>query len=136
MDEEARQRCEKTDKGSGIRWGLWDDLSAKLGQGLYWYLGMEIVWHTTLMFSCLRFKPLLLLSKTQQGLRFQSWMSRLTKIDIEAAKSRNSTARATIEWTLFNKVVGLPLWPSKVYLGVWLGENYGPNPFYSSVQVK
>ena len=37
------------------------------------------------------------------------------KTDLEKAKRENPRGRVVAEWAIFNKIVGIPLWPAKVF---------------------
>lgn len=109
------------------------------GSSLGFYVGIEVAWHVSLFAACYKFRPLVRLTKTSAGKRIvdkvKSWIPTPGSRGHTASKwagtavqripaSGNRTIVATSEWVFLNKVLGIPLWPSKLLLATVLGNEY------------
>ncbi len=90
------------------------------GLELRCYVGVELAWHTLLFGACYRFRPIVLMQKTNWGSnllerasqKFPSMFGK-TKTFFESDWKRTCT-----EWFVLNKLVGIGLFPAKLALGI------------------
>ena len=117
----------------------------QLQQSFHVYLAIEMVWHVSLLAACYRYRPLVKLSQTGTGQKFLQCLYRISgsssssitkttppppwwqrmqhRVDTIPFFPQNNKQRILVacsEWFLFNKVLGIPLWPSKLLLAAWL----------------
>jgi len=116
-------------------------LQEQIQQSLGFYVAIESTWHVALYAACYRYRPFVLLSKTAAGkqtlTRLQNWRGSsqsggtsnawsAMQRGIKAIPLRHPQ-RAVValsEWFFFNKVIGIPLFPTKVLLAGWLSANF------------
>mmetsp|Transcript_28635 Transcript_28635/g.41805 ORF Transcript_28635/g.41805 Transcript_28635/m.41805 type:complete len:203 (+) Transcript_28635:278-886(+) len=116
--------------------GSWPPTGASVG----FYVMIETAWHVSLFAACYRYRPLTKLLNTagksvpsKFGGSGENTMSKRLKDFLEkksqTLKSNGfaigqRTAFAASEWFIFNKIIGIPLWPSKIFLAGWFGHKY------------
>ena len=120
----------------------------KASDSLGYYVAIEAIWHVGLFATCYRYRPLvhiskntkygkMLVEKIQQQMhsrmtsssssssstgssRLQSLLGQLSS----SGKNHQRTLVAISEWFFFNKVIGIPLWPTKVALASYLHSKF------------
>jgi len=104
-------------------------LKERVMNSLYYYIGIEAAWHVALFAACYRYRPLVQLSKSDVGQRVITMIQkRLPKTTTTPSfippniTCQRTVVAAASEWFFFNKVVGIPLWPTKVLLAGWLNS--------------
>ena len=126
----------------------------KASDSFGYYVGIEAIWHVGLFATCYRYRPLVYISKNtkygkmivekiQQQMhsrmspsssssstssstttsRLQSILGQLSS----SGKNHQRTLVAISEWFFFNKVIGIPLWPTKVALASYLHSKFHDN---------
>mmetsp|Transcript_13871 Transcript_13871/g.27958 ORF Transcript_13871/g.27958 Transcript_13871/m.27958 type:complete len:187 (-) Transcript_13871:139-699(-) len=114
-------------------------------KSLNFYIAIEGTWHVALFTACYRYRPLLKLSRTTGGRRMidkvqslihkrqqsntsgspgkwqEYFQSAATRYRIPGG--RHSLVAAS-EWFFFNKVIGIPLLPTKLLLAKWMSQKW------------
>ena len=117
----------------------------KFQKSLNFYIGIEATWHVCLFAACYRYRPLLKISRTSTGKRAIDRLQTLIKGKQHSNSSSNNnygkwkgyyqnavhyvpggqrSLVAASEWFFFNKVIGLPLLPTKLLLAGWMSRKW------------
>ncbi|CAB9502880.1 expressed unknown protein [Seminavis robusta] len=122
----------------------------QLQKSLGFYVAIETAWHLALFAACYRYRPMMRLSKTAAGKRvlqqLQGWTKRRRTENrgsstggtgsrvwqsmqrtVQAIPVVRDPQRAVVafsEWFFFNKTIGIPLWPTKLFLAAWLSQKF------------
>ena len=118
-------------------------------KSLPFYLAIETVWHVALFTTCFRYRPLWRLSQTRAG---QQWLGRVKERWGRRSFLPNSNHKysnnkyyqryvpggkrslvAASEWFVLNKVIGIPLLPTKLYLAGWLLKKWEAHQPHGSI---
>mmetsp|Transcript_16107 Transcript_16107/g.23703 ORF Transcript_16107/g.23703 Transcript_16107/m.23703 type:complete len:174 (-) Transcript_16107:211-732(-) len=119
---------------------VWKQDSEGKKSFLLYYIGIEAVWHVALFTACYRYRPFVRLSKTASGHKLLTSLRRRISGSNITQKSSSllsssppwkkhrwaswmpprRTVVAASEWFFFNKVIGIPLWPTKILLAGWI----------------
>lgn len=128
-----------TEDGSAIRfYDRWvpEEWKKNAGSSFVYYIGIEAAWHTALFAACYRYRPFVCLSKSTSGQKLLTSFRRIicTKNASSSVCSKLQSNRfgwipggtrtvvAASEWFFFNKVIGIPLWPTKILLAGWINK--------------
>ena len=96
------------------------------------YIVIESAWHVALFTMCYRMRPLARIAQgsgylsAKLGPRLKRELPN-TKVHKAAARAvelmNDPWKRATAEWFVLNKFIGIPLWPVKVALAGTIAKN-------------
>jgi hypothetical protein len=116
-------------------------MSQSSKESVRFYVAIEAAWHVILFSTCYCYRPMRHLARSKIGKGIVERVHNFTPQSRKTGSSQQGpsriwqkvkssipggrrTAVAASEWFVLNKIIGIPLLPSKVALSVWLANQY------------
>lgn len=119
----------------------------KIQRSLPFYLAIETTWHVALFTACFRYRPVRTLVRTRAGKRLvdgvKRWTTNTNKNKKHKTKNNDRpgwwdraqgyvrylpggqrSLVAVSEWFVLNKLIGIPLLPTKLVLAGWMARQW------------
>jgi hypothetical protein len=96
----------------------WDD-AFKWNEMVFSYIAVESCWHVCFFGASIRLNPISLLIANPRGKVIFEKLGQKSQNFLESPWKRTAT-----EWFILNKLIGIPLFPAKLALGVALSKHY------------